>query len=249
MHLRSTRSQDLLQDPGLPRYLRILTLIILGTSFDDWDDTETCRLEAEHLWEQARRQYAALDIPDAFQAFSKLRVQLDAFDKMQREGLEMIRNLDGKYEVDDEEEEDEEKGVKEEEREADVEIDVDADADVGVDAAAAAVSDDVSAVESEKSLDGMEDNTPDVAPYEHAMGKGEPSVSNEAEDTTDTKSDEGTEDKKALAMVRIIKIKDTILGHQLIFIDSTPKQIDWELALQSRQKRWFGPSSQPRHSS
>lgn len=32
-------AQDLLEDPGLPRYLRILTLIILGTSFDDWDDT------------------------------------------------------------------------------------------------------------------------------------------------------------------------------------------------------------------
>lgn len=161
----------------------------------------------------------------------------------------MIRNSDNKYEVDDEEEEDKEKGVKEEEREADVEIDVDADADVGVDAVAAAVSDGVSAIESEKSLDGMEENTPDVAPYKQAMDKGEPSVSNEAEDATDTKSEEGTDDQKALATVRMIRINDTTLGHQLIFTDSTPKQIDGELALRSWQERRFGPSSQPRRSS
>ncbi|OBT71586.1 hypothetical protein VF21_09284 [Pseudogymnoascus sp. 05NY08] len=232
-------AQNLLEDPDLPRYLRILTLIILGTSIDDWDDSETCRLEAKRLWEQAHRQYAALDIPDAFRPFDKLRVQLDAFDKMQKERLEMLENLDNEYEVNNEEQEDGEEDEKEKKREADVgsEVDVDADAGATVDAAAnaapkvaasaAAISDAVYNAESGGSLGNIKKNATVVTAHEPAM--------NESELPTGTSEEgaegaEGAEGKKASATVRIIKIKDTILDHQLILIEPTPKQIDRELA-------------------
>ncbi|OBT84721.1 hypothetical protein VE02_06095 [Pseudogymnoascus sp. 03VT05] len=191
-------AQDLLEDPDLPRYLRILTLIILGTSVDDWDDSETCRLEAKRLWEQAHRQYAALDIPDAFRPFDKLRVQLDAFDIMQKERLEALENLDDEYEVDDEEEEDVEEDGKEKECEADVGSDVDVDADAA-DAAANAAPDVAAAAtisgavfneENGRSFDNMENNAPDATAHEP--------VTDESELPTGT-SDEGTEDKKASA--------------------------------------------------
>lgn len=247
-------AQDLLENPDLPRYHRIITLIPLSAASGDWDKAEDCRLEAERLWDQAHSHYTHVDNPDASRALAKLRVDLDDVKEIQREELDkMFRDYDDEDQVDDEEEvdeeEDDEEDVKEERHMADVEIDVDVDTEVGVDAAAAAFSDDVPAAENEESLDGMEGNTPDVAPYEHAKDKGEPLVSNGAEDATDTKSDEGTEDKKASATVRMIRINDITLGHQLTFTDSTPKQIDGELALQSWQERWFGPSSQPRRSS
>ena len=42
-------AQNLLEDPDLPRYHRIKTLVLLGSAFNEWDETETCRLEAERL--------------------------------------------------------------------------------------------------------------------------------------------------------------------------------------------------------
>ena len=246
-------AQNLLEDPDLPRYHRIKTLVLLGSAFNEWDETETCRLEAERLWEQARRHYSHIDNPDASRALAKLRVDLDSVGKMQRDRLdEMFGNSEDEYEVDDDDDEgDEEEDEKEEQREADAESDVDVDfhvdagADAGVHAASAAVSDAVSDAESKKGPDSTE-NIPHVVSREHAMDEGELSVGNEAEDATDMKIGEGTEDTKASATVCMSGIKDTILGHQLTFTDSTSKQADRELALQSRRERWSGQSSKVR---
>ncbi|KFZ16758.1 hypothetical protein V502_04924 [Pseudogymnoascus sp. VKM F-4520 (FW-2644)] len=199
-------AQNLLEDPDLPRYHRIKTLVLLGSSLNEWDETETCRLEAERLWEQARRHCAQLDNPDAPRALAKLSVDLDAVGKMQRDRLdEMFGNSEDEYEVDYDEEGDEEENEKEEEREADAESDgdvdfhVDAGVDAGVHAASAAVSDAVSDAESKKGPDSTA-NIPHVVSRGHAMDEGELSFGNEAEDATDMKSGEGTEDTGASAM-------------------------------------------------
>ncbi|KFX92596.1 hypothetical protein V490_05291 [Pseudogymnoascus sp. VKM F-3557] len=176
-------AQNLLQDPNLPRYHRIKTLLLLGSAFPDWDDVETCRLAAERIWEQAHRHYSRVDDPDAHQALAELRADLDTMGEMQREELdEMFRDDDNEYEVEDDGEGDEEEYEKEGEREADVEIDADVDDVAGAGADASA---DVDAM----SLDGME-NAPDVAAREYTTDEGE---------LTFGKSEEGTEDKNAPA--------------------------------------------------
>ncbi|KFZ02387.1 hypothetical protein V501_09577 [Pseudogymnoascus sp. VKM F-4519 (FW-2642)] len=207
-------AQDLLENPDLPRYHRIMTLILLSAASTNWNDAEDSRLEAERLWDQTYRHYSRVDDPDASQALAELRVDLDAVKELQIEELEkldrMFGEYDGEYEMDDEEEEDGEEYEKEQEREReeDMEIDVDVDgaatsaaaaSDAASDAAPTALSNAASDTKSERRLRGMEDNTPDVASCEHAMDKAELSASNEAEDATNTKSDEETEDQKAPA--------------------------------------------------
>ncbi|KFY78580.1 hypothetical protein V499_02277 [Pseudogymnoascus sp. VKM F-103] len=203
-------AQDLLENPDLPRYHRIMTLILLSAASTNWNDAEDSRLEAERLWDQTHRHYSRVDDPDASQALTELRVDLDVVKELQIEELEKLERMfgeyDGEYDVDGEEEGDEEEYEKEQEREEDVEIDVDVDAAAtsaaasdASDAAPTALSNAASDTKSERSLHGTEENTPDVASCEHAMDKVELSTSNEAEDATNTKSDEGTEDQKALA--------------------------------------------------
>ncbi|OBT96284.1 hypothetical protein VE01_05795 [Pseudogymnoascus verrucosus] len=202
-------AQDLLQKPDLPRYHRIMTLILLSAASTNWNDAEDSRLEAERLWDQTHRHYSRVDDPDASQTLTELRVDLDVVKELQIEELEKLERMfgeyDGEYDVDDEEEGDEEEYEKEQEREEDVEIDVDVDAAAtsaasdASDAAPTALSNAASDTKSERSLHGTEGNTPDVASCEHAMDKVELSASNEAEDATNTKSDEGTEDQKAPA--------------------------------------------------
>jgi hypothetical protein len=198
-------AQDLLEDPDLPRYHRIKTLILLGLAFEDWDDVETCRLAAERLWEPANRHYSRVDDPDASRALAELRDKLDTMAAMQIEELaEIFGNSEDEYEVDDDGEGDEEEYEKEGEREADMEIDVDdgvaaAGADTGADADAVAISssasnaafDAASDTKNETSLDGME-NAPDMAAREHATDEGELTIS---------KSEEGAGDKNAPATV------------------------------------------------
>ncbi|KAK1076442.1 hypothetical protein LTR33_008945 [Friedmanniomyces endolithicus] len=69
-------AQDLLDDPDLPRFHRMKTLILLA-SITGWHDAEDCRVEAEQLWRMARVQYS---IPtfDEEEALTELRKQLDA---------------------------------------------------------------------------------------------------------------------------------------------------------------------------
>ncbi|OBT65115.1 hypothetical protein VE03_04715 [Pseudogymnoascus sp. 23342-1-I1] len=80
----------LLQKPDLPRYHRIKTLILLGSASEDWDDAETCRLEAGKLWDDSHHHYSRIDDPGASQVLAELRAEIDAFAKRQREELEGI---------------------------------------------------------------------------------------------------------------------------------------------------------------
>ncbi|KAK0837141.1 hypothetical protein LTR03_013044 [Friedmanniomyces endolithicus] len=69
-------ARDLLDDPGLPRYHRMKTLILLA-SITGWHDAEECRIEAEQFWRGARVQYSSPTF-DEEEALTELRTQLDA---------------------------------------------------------------------------------------------------------------------------------------------------------------------------
>ncbi|KAK1817833.1 hypothetical protein LTR12_007704 [Friedmanniomyces endolithicus] len=69
-------AQDLLDDPDLPRFHRMKTLILLA-SITGWDDAEDCRIEAEQLWRMAHMQYSSPTFDEA-EALTELRTQLDA---------------------------------------------------------------------------------------------------------------------------------------------------------------------------
>ncbi|OBT54525.1 hypothetical protein VE04_05540 [Pseudogymnoascus sp. 24MN13] len=187
-------AQDLLENPDLPRYHRIMTLIVLSAASTNWNDAEDSRLEAERLWDQTHRHYSRVDNPDASRALAELRVDLDAVKELQIEELEkldrMFGEYDGEYDEEEDEREDEEEDEREEGPKADVEIavDVDADADAADDGAATVVSYALSDAENQRLFDDTEENAPNAAAYDHATMEGE---------LPTDKSGESTDDKKA----------------------------------------------------
>ncbi|KAK3074927.1 hypothetical protein LTR53_002238 [Teratosphaeriaceae sp. CCFEE 6253] len=49
------KARELLAEPAIPRYHRMKTLILLGSTLGDWEEAEECRVRAEAIWRIVRR--------------------------------------------------------------------------------------------------------------------------------------------------------------------------------------------------
>jgi hypothetical protein len=50
-----TKARELLQDPAIPHFHRMKTLLLLDSTLGDWHEANDCCIDAEALWRIARR--------------------------------------------------------------------------------------------------------------------------------------------------------------------------------------------------
>lgn len=74
-------AQDLLDDPALPRYHRIKTLVLLAHCLDEYADILDCSWEAERLYLVARDAFPSGEDAPSNEALLELRTSLDELKK------------------------------------------------------------------------------------------------------------------------------------------------------------------------
>lgn len=71
-------AQKLLEEPDIPRYFRIKTLILIASSVEEWHDAQICIAQAEALWGASRHYHAVGQNEDVDDALTELRKSLDS---------------------------------------------------------------------------------------------------------------------------------------------------------------------------
>lgn len=72
------KARALLNEPAIPRYHPIKTLILLGSSLGDWQEAEDCRVRADALWRVVRRWHSEGEDAEIDVAVTELRDALNA---------------------------------------------------------------------------------------------------------------------------------------------------------------------------
>jgi hypothetical protein len=70
-------ARELLRQPGIPRYHRMKTLVLLGATLGDWREANACREHAECNWHIVRRWHPAGENSKNDTAMQELRISID----------------------------------------------------------------------------------------------------------------------------------------------------------------------------
>ncbi|KAK5734454.1 hypothetical protein LTR17_008955 [Elasticomyces elasticus] len=79
------KAEELLDEPAIPRFHRMKTLILLGNVLGDWNEAEDCRVRAEAIWRVVRRWHPEGADEEVDTAMQELRVSLDDLHEVLRE--------------------------------------------------------------------------------------------------------------------------------------------------------------------
>jgi hypothetical protein len=86
------KSYALLNDPAIPIFHRIKTLILLASTLGDWNDANEHRIEAETLWRAVRRWHPQGRDTIVDEHMTEIRGTLDELDAVLRE--EELEDID-----------------------------------------------------------------------------------------------------------------------------------------------------------
>jgi hypothetical protein len=75
------KAREILSDPSIPRYHRMRTLVLLGSTLGDWEEANNCREDAEVLWLVTRRWHRKGESEDVDEFMDDIRRQLDELSK------------------------------------------------------------------------------------------------------------------------------------------------------------------------
>ncbi|KAF2133565.1 hypothetical protein P153DRAFT_363735 [Dothidotthia symphoricarpi CBS 119687] len=79
------KARELLNDPAIPRYYRMRTLVLLGSTLGEWGEANDCRLEAEAMWRIVRRWHPLGEDVEVDRLMAIIRESLDDLDRALRE--------------------------------------------------------------------------------------------------------------------------------------------------------------------
>ncbi|KAH5599321.1 hypothetical protein HBI81_068510 [Parastagonospora nodorum] len=79
------KARELLEDPAIPRYHQIKTLILLGSTLGEWSDANSCLVDAEALWALTRRWHPEGEDKDVDIFMAEIRTSLDELAGVLRE--------------------------------------------------------------------------------------------------------------------------------------------------------------------
>ncbi len=71
------KANALLEDPAIPHYHRMKTLVLLGSVVEDWYVAERCYRRAEFLWQTLRRWHPVDSNAMVEEALAEIRLSLD----------------------------------------------------------------------------------------------------------------------------------------------------------------------------